>query len=49
MVEYALLADFVAVTTSAAFPLAREPWIRLARRLFKATALATGVGNNWNC
>ena len=49
MVEYALLAGFVAVTISAAFPQARRPWIRLARKLFKTTAVAAGVGSTWSC
>ena len=49
MVEYALLAGFVAVTLSAAFPAASTPWARLASKIAKTVALAAGVSGTYNC
>ena len=49
MVEYALLAGFIAVTLSAAFPAASTPWARLARKIAKTVALAAGVSGTNNC
>ena len=49
MVEYALLASFIAVTLSAAFPAASTPWARLASKVAKTVALAAGVSGASNC
>jgi len=49
LVEYALLVGFVTVSITAAFPQARKPWLRLARKLLNATALAVGTGSALSC
>ena len=49
MVEYALLAGFVAMTIGAAFPAASRPWLRLARKLMKTTGLAAGTATTFSC
>ncbi len=49
LVEYALIAGFVAISLSAAFPAAARPWRRLARKMAKVTALAAGTSSSFNC
>ena len=49
LVEYALIAGFVAMSLSAAFPAAAKPWRRLARKMAKVTALAAGTSSSFSC
>ena len=49
MVEYALLAGFVAMALTAAFPAASTPWARLARKIAKQIALAAGASSAFSC
>jgi Flp pilus assembly pilin Flp len=49
VVEYALLAGFVALALTAAFPAVSKPWARLARKVLKISGLAAGVSSSFNC
>ena len=49
LVEYALLAGFIAMTLSAAFPAVSRPWRRLAQKMAKVVALAAGTSSSINC
>ena len=49
LVEYALIAGFVAMSLSAAFPAAARPWRRLARKPAKVAALAAGTSSSFSC
>ncbi len=49
LVEYALLAGFVTMTLSAAFPAVSRPWRRLATKMAKIAALAAGTSSGVSC
>ena len=49
LVEYALLAGFVTMTLSAAFPALTQPWRRLVRKMARILALAAGTSAGVSC
>ncbi len=49
LVEYALLAGFVTMTLSAAFPALARPWRKLAFKMAKVLALAAGGSAGVSC
>ncbi len=49
LVEYALLAGFVTLTLTAAFPALSRPWRRLAKKMGSVLVLAAGGGSGISC
>ena len=49
LVEYALLAGFVTLTLTAAFPALSRPWRKLARKMATVLALAAAGGAGISC
>ena len=49
MVEYALLAGFIALTIGGTFPVAGRPMITIVKRLVTLLALAAGGSQQFSC
>ena len=49
MVEYALLAGFIALTIGGTFPIAGRPFIKISKRLLAMLTLAAGGSSSVSC